>query len=297
MTAADTTRDRSDRRAIRRAVLLGALPAGYLLVFFVLPILYLLLASLRNPDPSEFIGKGWTLGNYTDVLSDSYYLTILARTFGASAGIVVIALVIGYLIAYRLKSMGPRAQASCLLLFLFPLMVSNVVRAYGWIAILGRNGLLNTGLRGAGYHGPPLSILFSAQAVILGLMTILLPYMIISILNALNTVDTRYREAAASLGASPLRTFIHVTLPLSAPGVLTGTLLVFLLTLSAYITISLLGGPRYKLLVSLVFDTVQNFQWAKAGALAFILLALALVVSSALIFLLRPAQTRKAGGS
>ena len=289
-----TTRDWAHLRAARRGALLGVLPAAYLVVFFVLPILYLLLASLRTASTTDFIGAAWTLDNYADVLSDGYYLTVIGRTFGAGLGIVLLTLVIGYAVASRLTALGARAQTFCLLLFLFPLMVSNVVRAYGWIAILGRNGLLNTGLRGVGYGGPPLRILFSLEAVVLGLMTILLPFMVISILNALNTIDRTYREAAASLGASPLRTFLSVTLPLSMPGVLSGTMLVFLLTLSAYITISLLGGPRFKLLVSLVFDTMQNFQWAKAGALAFILLALALVAATSLILLLRPTHGRKA---
>ncbi|HQS45726.1 MAG: hypothetical protein B7Y12_01710 [Rhizobiales bacterium 24-66-13] len=282
-------KDRSDLRAYRQAALLGAPPIAYLLVFFALPILYLFVAGLKTPDPTAFIGADWTFANYTDILSDGYYLGVIVRTLGSGLGIVLIALIIGYAAAYKMESLKPQTRTWFLLLFLFPLMVSNVVRAYGWMAILGRTGVLNTSLRAVGYDGPPLRILFSMEAVVIGLMTILLPYMVISVLNALNTIDRRYREAAASLGASPWRTFWHITLPLSAPGVLTGTLLVFLLTLSAYITVSLLGGPRFKLLVSLVFDAVQTFQWAKASVLSFILLALALGVSVILILALRPA--------
>src|SRR5438045_9642265 len=121
-------------------------------------------------------------------------------------------------------------------------MVSNVVRAYGWVAILGRRGVLNTGLRELGLIDAPLDMLYSTEAVVVGLMTILLPYMVISIANTLSEMDPRYQEAAESLGAGPVRTFIHVTLPLSTPGVASGMLLVFLLTLSAYVTITLLGA-------------------------------------------------------
>ncbi len=281
-------------KAYRKAALMGAIPAAYLVVFFALPILYLLVASLKTPDPTEFIGGSWTLENYSNILSDEYYLGVIWRTLTSSLGIVAVALLIGYAAAYRMASLTPGKRAFFLLLFLFPLMVSNVVRAYGWMAILGREGVVNTTIKSLGYSGPPLRILFSLEAVVIGLMTILLPYMVISVLNALNTIDKRYREAAASLGASPWRAFIHVTLPLSAPGVLTGTLLVFLLTLSAYITVSLLGGPRFKLLVSLVYDAVQTFQWAKAGALSFILLALALGVAAVLIATLRPAGGKAA---
>jgi putative spermidine/putrescine transport system permease protein len=122
----------------------------------------------------------------------------------------------------------------------------------------------------------------------LGLLTILLPFMIISIANSLNSIDPSYHEAAASLGAGPFRTFLRVTLPLSSPGVTTGILLVFLLSLSAYVTIALMGGPRQKLLVSLVYDAVVSFQWPRAAALSFVLLAFALVGASLIQGVLRP---------
>jgi putative spermidine/putrescine transport system permease protein len=116
--------------------------------------------------------------------------------------------------------------------------------------------------------------------------------MVISIANTLAALDRRYAEAAQALGASPWRTFVHVTLPLSAPGVASGTLLVFLLTLSAYVTITLLGGPRSKLLVSLIYDSVTAFQWPRAAALAVVLLALALAFTGLLLALLRPARVQ-----
>jgi putative spermidine/putrescine transport system permease protein len=126
-------------------------------------------------------------------------------------------------------------------------------------------------------------------------MTILLPYMVVSIANTLSALDRRYEEAAQALGAGPVRTFVHVTLPLSTPGVASGTLLVFLLTLSAYVTITLLGGPRSKLLVSLVYDNVTAFEWPRAAALAFVLLALALVVTALILAVLRPRRVQGGG--
>ena len=141
----------------------------------------------------------------------------------------------------------------------------------------------------------PLDLLYNTHAVVLGLMTILLPYMIISIANTLSALDPRYEEAAQALGASPIRTFLHVTLPLSTPGVASGTLLVFLLTLSAYVTITLLGGPRSKLLVSMIYDSVVAFQWSRAAAIAFILLAIALMVTGVILAVLRPARVQGTG--
>jgi len=141
----------------------------------------------------------------------------------------------------------------------------------------------------------PLDLLYSTEAVVVGLMTILLPYMVISIANTLSGLDPRYEEAAQSLGAGPIRTFVHVTLPLSTPGVASGMLLVFLLTLSAYVTITLLGGPRSKLLVSMIYDNVVSFQWPRAAALAFILLAIALALTGIIMAALRPARVQGTG--
>jgi putative spermidine/putrescine transport system permease protein len=182
-----------------------------------------------------------------------------------------------------------------LLVLLFPLMVSNVVRAYGWVALLERRGVVNTTLRDLRIIDAPLDLLYTTSAVVVALMTILLPYMVISIANTLAALDRRYEEAAQALGAGPVRTFLHVTLPLSTPGIASGTLLVFLLTLSAYVTITLLGGPRSKLLVSLIYDNVTAFQWPRAAALAFVLLALALAFTGLLLALLRPGRVQGVG--
>jgi len=174
---------------------------------------------------------------------------------------MLLCLVVGYATAYVIAPLPPRMRLIMLLLLVAPLMVSNVIRAYGWIAILGRQGVVNSMLRSTGLIDGPLLLLNSFEAVAFGLMTILLPYMVVSIVNALNAIDRQYIEAAQSLKTNPVRTFIYVIWPLSSPGVASGILLVFLLTLSAYVTITLLGGPRMKLLVSLVFDSVSGFRW------------------------------------
>jgi len=207
-----------------------------------------------------------------------------------------LALIVGYAAAFTIARLSPRWRMICLVLLLFPLMVSNVVRAYGWVALLGRRGVLSTALQGAGIIDAPLTILYTSNAVVIGLLTILLPYMIISIANALAGIDKSYGEAAQALGAGPVRTFLHVTLPLSSPGVASGMLLVFLLTLSAYVTVTVLGGPQSKMLVSLVYDGVVAFQWPRAAALAFVLLAIALLVAGLILAVLRPQRVAGRGG-
>lgn len=270
-------------------------PLAVSLVLFVGPLVFLFYISLHGSSQSELYGAGPTLANYWAIAGDSFYLTIIKRTLGTAAWILGLSLSIGYPVAYFIARLPPRRRALVTLMLLFPLMVSNVVRAYGWVAILGRRGVINTSLRDLGVIDVPLDLLFNQEAVVIGLMTILLPYMVISISNALAGLDPRYEEAAQALGASPVRTFLHVTLPLSTPGIASGLLLVFLLTLSAYVTIALLGGPRSKLLVSIIYDSVVSFQWPMAAALAFTLLAIALLLTGLILAVLRPHRVQGRG--
>ena len=276
-------------------IALLAPPLLFVGFFFVIPLLNLFWVSLHGASSSELFGADLTGDNYYRIVTDSFYHTIILRTLWAGLTILMLCLVLGYATAYVIAPLQPRTRLILLLLLVAPLMVSNVIRAYGWIAILGRQGLVNSVLRSTGLTEGPLLLLNSFEAVAFGLMTILLPYMVVSIVNALNAIDRQYSEAAQSLKANPLRTFIHVIWPLSSPGVASGMLLVFLLTLSAYVTITLLGGPRMKLLVSLVFDSVAGFRWPFAAALSFTLLALALVVAGLILAILRPGRVQGRG--
>lgn len=267
-------------------------PLALLLVFFVVPVVYLFWVSLHAGSTSELYGASLTLRNYGEIIGDPFYLTIVRRTLGIAAAILGLCLAIGYPVAYFIALLPIRRRMVAILLLLFPLMVSNVVRAYGWVALLERRGVVNTTLHDMRLIDAPLDLLYTPSAVVVALMTILLPYMVISIANTLAALDRRYLEAAQALGASPVRTFLHVTLPLSTPGIASGTLLVFLLTLSAYVTITLVGGPRSKLLVSLIYDSVTAFQWPRAAALAFVLLALALAFTAVMLALLRPGRVQ-----
>ena len=270
-------------------------PLLFVGIFFVVPLLNLFWVSLHGASSTELFGSNLSGENYYRILTDSFYHTIILRTLWAGMSIMLLCLVLGYATAYVIAPLPPRTRLIMLLLLVAPLMVSNVIRAYGWIAILGRQGVVNSMLRSTGLIDGPLLLLNSFEAVAFGLMTILLPYMVVSIVNALNSIDRQYIEAAQSLKANPVRTFIEVVWPLSSPGVASGTLLVFLLTLSAYVTITLLGGPRMKLLVSLVFDSVSGFRWPLAAALSFALLTLALVVAGLILALLRPGRVQGRG--
>lgn len=291
MTTTRAARPIDWARYLRRSVVLGV-PLAFFVVCFLLPLFYLFIVSFFEPSQVELYEKRLTFNNYTRVFTDSFYLMIIARSLLASGIVLVISLLLAYPAAIVIAGFSLKWRFRILALLLFPLMVSNVVRAYGWISILGRRGVANTVLQDLGLIDAPLLLLYSFDAVVLGLLTILLPYMIISIANALAAIDRSYTEAAQSLGAGPWRSFWHVTLPLSSPGVASGCLIVFFLALSAYVTISLLGGPRFKLLVSLVYDTVVTFQWPRAAALSFILLLMAVAGGAVILALTRPQRVR-----
>ncbi len=267
-------------------------PLCFFIVLFVGPMIYLFGISFLESSQTELYGSEVTIKNYTAIITDTFYLKIIYRTIKAGLIIVAAGLLIGYPVAYTIANMKPRWRILCLVLLLFPLMVSNVIRCYGWIAILGRGGVINTILQAIGFIDFPLRMLYSFWAVVFGLLTIMLPFIVISIANSLASIERSYKEAAQSLGAGPVRTFFYVTLPLSSPGVATAMLLVFFLTLSAYVTISLLGGARFKLLVSMVFDTASLLEWPRAAALSFILLAVALAIGGLIIAIVRPNRVR-----
>ncbi|MBW7947528.1 MAG: ABC transporter permease subunit, partial [Sphingomonadaceae bacterium] len=212
-----------------------------------------------------------------------------------TAAVLALCFLLGYPVAFYLSRIPARRRLLMLMVLMVPLMISNVVRAYGWMAILSRQGLVSTSLVKAGVIERPMQFLYSFEAITLGLLTILLPFMIISLTNSLTTIDKSYVEASESLGAGPWRTFFKVTLPLSAPGIASGLMLVTFLTLSAYVAIALLGGPRYKLLVSLVFDSVTTFRWPRAAALSFALLFIALVIAALIQIVVRPQRVQGKG--
>lgn len=279
---------------VAAAALLAA-PFAFILAFFVAPLAGLFWASLHGASTTDLYSDALTFAQYGLVLGDAFYGSIIARTLGIAAIILGLTLVLGYATAYVIAPLPPRWRLPLLLLLVVPLMVSNVIRAYGWVVILGRQGVLNAALRGGGLVDRPVLFLNSFEAVTIGLMTILLPYMVISITNALVAIDPHHREAAQSLRASPFRTFLHIVWPLSSPGVVSGMLLVFLLTLSAYVTITVLGGPRSKLLVSFAYDAVASYRWPLAAALSFVLLAIALAFAGLIVAVLRPRRVRGGG--
>ncbi len=188
-------------------------------VLFVAPVGYLAIESLRSFSLSAGPGKDFVLTNYRRLLTDPYYLDVLYRTFELSAAASVICLVLGYPLAMLLRAAPARAKGWLVIGIIAPLLISVIVRTFGWVVILGEFGLLNSALKALGFTGSfsKSSHLFTAWTVVIGLVHVFLPFMVLSIYSALQKQRPGIAQAARSLGASQLRAFWHVTLPLSLP--------------------------------------------------------------------------------
>jgi putative spermidine/putrescine transport system permease protein len=250
------------------------------LAFFAIPVGILLISSLQRVDPTTAtVMERFTLYNYSRFLSDRFYLGVLFTTLKISLMVTVICLVTGYPTAAVMASASPRERSILTLLVLSPLVVSLVIRNLGWLIILGPKGVANTALISLGLVKDPLALMYTQTAVVIGLVHVFYPFMVLAILSSLQRIDPSVVRAAHTLGATPLRTFWHVTLPLSAPGMVAGALIVFALSMSSFVTPSLLGGPWVKVMAFLAWEqAVLVLDWPFAASISVILLAVTGVI-------------------
>lgn len=219
-----------------------------------------------------------SLGNLEAFVGRPDAMSVFIYTHQMAAIVTLVCLFVGYPLAVF---MAKRSQVVFLVLLILPLLISVVVRTYGWIVILGPRGLINASLLGAGVIDAPLRLMFNNGGVVLGLVHVFLPFAVISILTVYVKIDKSLAEASMALGASPLRTFLRVTLPLSMPGVIAAATIVYLLTLGAIVTPLLLGSPRQMMLGSMIYDqmlVLYNFPRAAAAAIMLTLSALLAVI-------------------
>ncbi len=253
--------------------LLLALPGLALLALaFFLPIGQMLVLSVSG-------ASGLTLEHFSRFLSDPFYLNILWRTVRLSLIITVICAVLGFPYAYIMARVSPRLRMWMVVAVILPLMTSVVVRTFGWMVLLSRNGLISQWARDLGWAERNFQIMHSEAAIVIGMVQVLLPFMALSILGVITRIDTRLEEASRTMGASFLGTLRTVVLPLSMPGIVAGSLLVFTLSASSFITPSLMGGARIQVLAGLVYKSVtQTLEWPFAAAQAVILFVGVLMV-------------------
>ncbi|MEH7392790.1 ABC transporter permease [Bacillus sp. JJ1474] len=265
-------------------VLLLAPSVLILLGFFILPLIVVLNNSILDENGSI------TFQHYLLYFQDQHYLSITFRSLKISLIATFITLVIGYFIAYFTTKYIKKKMLKRIayILIISPLFTSAVVRSFGWMVILGNNGFINKSLMGLGIISEPIKLLYNETGIIIGLVYILAPFMILSITTVLENIDTRFEEAAADLGLSPLQTFIKVTLPLTVPGILAGSVMVFSLAISAYVTPAMLSGGRVQLIATVIYEQMmQVFNYQFGSAVAFAVLIFSFLIIGLNHYLLR----------
>ena len=255
-----------------------ALPATILFAGLVLtPLALTLILSLHVYDHATGVQDAWTVGQYLTVLTDPYYYEIFLRTFRLSALTTLICIVVGAPEAYVLSRMRSPWRSVFLLVVLAPLLVSVVVRAFGWSMLLGPTGLVNEATQALGLGR--IRLLYTETAVVVALVHIMVPFMVIPVWTSLQKLDPATEQAALSLGASHATVLRRVVLPQILPGLLSGSLIVFGLAASSFAIPGLLGGRRLKMVATVVYDEYLNsLNWPLGAAIAVILLVANLAI-------------------
>ena len=249
----------------------------YLLVFLVLPFLNVALLSVYVHSPTKIAVPEFTDANYAK-LWEVYYANLFLRTLRLSLVVTGVCVLLGYPLAYFLARSKPRIMTLGLFLLIMPLMVSTVIRVFGWLVILGSEGLVNQGLRLLG-AGAGVRLLYTEGAVITGLTQQSMPFMVLPIMAAIERISPSLEEAARNLGASWGQMFVRTILPLSMPGLVSGSLLVFSTSMSAFITPALMGGRRVRMVGQQIYDEVLTaYDWPGAASLTIVLSVLMLVL-------------------
>jgi putative spermidine/putrescine transport system permease protein len=249
------------------------LPAGvFLVVFFLAPLVQMSMRSITEPADAG-------LSNYAKFLDQSAYVRVLTNTFWIATLSTAVCLAIGYPYAYLMSVVPGRIAGLLVIAVLLPFWSSLLVRTFAWQVILRDTGIINRFLLDLGVITEPLTLIRTTAGVIVGMSHILLPFMVLPIWAVMRRIDPEFGRAAANLGASPARAFLRVVVPLSLPGVLAGSLLVFVLALGFYITPALLGGLRDQMISQLIVQQVQQrLDWGFGAAMSVLLMVITLVI-------------------
>jgi len=278
----------------RSLALLLLMPATLLvLVVLAIPLITLFRYSLNRFVPGELMVEALTAENYFRFASDPYFLNVLSTTVQVAVLSTLLSLIFAFPVAYFLARTRSRYKSLLIILAVFPLLVGNVVRAAGWMALLGNQGYVNSLLLASGLVDQPVKILYTPTAVVIGIVAVVLPYMILTLQSVIESIDRSIEEAALNLGATPFTVFRRVTFPLSLPGVVAGTVLVGILCMNAYATPVLLGGSQFKMMAPAVYDQMARAtNWPMGAALSFVLMAatVCLTIVSTLVFKRRMAK-------
>ncbi|WP_302926263.1 ABC transporter permease [Holdemania filiformis] len=247
-----------------------------LVVVLILPLLAVLL-------PTVFEGGAVTLSRYIAFFQDPYYIKIFIRTLRIALVCTLVCMILGIPTAYFISRVSKKWRGILMSVALFPMLTNSVIRAFAWINILGKNGIVNQILSALHLVDQPLSMLYTEFSVLVGTIYLFLPLMIITLVGVMENIDNDMMEAAESLGASRLLSFFKVILPMSIPGIITGAVLVFTGAMTAYTTPQLLGGPKNMLLSTLIYQRAMTLNdWTGASVVALVMIVTTLIVMKGL---------------
>jgi putative spermidine/putrescine transport system permease protein len=269
-------------------------PLGlYLVVFLVVPFINIIFLSFYTHSPTRIWTTELTIANYTDLL-DASFMTVLLRTLRLGLVCTLICALFGYPLAYFLARASRRTALIGLFFLVMPLMVSAVIRTFGWLVILGRNGLINSAITAFGLDRLPL--LYNETAVVIGLANVFVPFMVLPLMASIERINPALEEAARNLGASWFQTFYRVILPLSRPGLISGCLLVYSAAISAFVVPMLMGGARVRVIGRQIYDQLLiSYQWPNASAIATLLVIATTCFAFAVLALMRRSARQEQG--
>jgi putative spermidine/putrescine transport system permease protein len=246
----------------------------FMLLAFNVPIALMLSWSIAAPPD--------VLAHYAQVFERAVYLKVLGNTFRIALIATAVCVVLGYPLAYWMRTLSPGRQLIAIALVVLPFWVSILVRTYAWIVILGNDGVVNRTLQGLGVIGTPVSFLYNEFGVVLGTANVLLPFLVLPLFASMLRLDDRLLQAAASLGASSWTVFRRVFFPLSLPSLAAGAILVFILTLGFFITPAILGGGRVPMIANMLDLLINRLpRWELAAAVSTLLLIMTLLCYAA----------------
>ncbi|MFT3802417.1 MAG: ABC transporter permease [Burkholderiaceae bacterium] len=254
----------------------------FVCVLLLLPLLMMLRMSLNRYDLSQLYVEAFTFENYARFFGDAFYREVLLTTLGVAAATTLLCLIGGLAVAYYMaRTRSPILQRYLIIAIIFPIFMGNVARTAGWMVILDNRGMVSYLLQAVGMAAGDLQLLYTTGAVIAGLTSVLMPFMIVTLNSVMNNIDVSLEEASLNLGASSFVTFRRIVLPLLMPGIFAGSVLCFILSMNAYATPVLLGGPRFHMMAPTIYKQItETLNWPFGAALAFVLIALTLVLTA-----------------
>lgn len=250
--------------------------AAFFLLFFLVPLLLLVLISFYNDTGLSSMGAA----QYVKLGTDGFSLQVLADTLGLGVQVTLLCLLLGYALAWSYVRSPASMQKVLMLIIVMPLLTSVVVRTFAWVVILGRQGIVNATFLELGWIETPLKLLYTRGGLIVALANVQLPLMVLPLITALQKLDPNLEDASSALGASAWRTFARITLPLTLPGIIAGCLLTFTASVTAFISQSLIGGGQMLFMPMYIYQqasSLQNWPFAAAISLVFLVAVLGCV--------------------